>query len=164
MKRRLLASPRLRGSEVQVLRLAGLLFLGLLGVLGIRAYFQNAPNTKPAPMRLPGADSVGTCDPGAFRGMRPRSDDTMTLPRVGFRWIWVPDSAMAATSPGPVKFRVHLVSCDGAHEVTRQVTESRAQVNLREEFPTGRCQWWIEALAPGRPPIRSGRETFLLER
>lgn len=87
----------------------------------------------------------------------------MTPPRIGFRWIWVPDSTMASRPPGPVRFRVHLVSSDGAHEVTRQVTESHTQVNLRDTFPTGECQWWVEALVPGRRPIRSAKETFLLE-
>jgi hypothetical protein len=95
--------------------------------------------------------------------MRPRAGDKMTLPRVGFRWIWSPDSARATVPSTQVKFRVHLVSSDGGHEVTRQSAESRAHVNLRDGFPIGECQWWVEALVPGYPPVRSAKQTFLLE-
>jgi hypothetical protein len=163
MTRKLLALPRLSGGRHTVPRIASLLLLGVLGVLGARAIFQGAPNTKSVPMPPPGTDSLGLSDPGAFHGMRPRADDKMTPPRIGFRWTWTPDSARAAVPLKQVKFRVHLISSDSTHEVTRSVTESQTHVNLRDTFPVGTCQWWVEALVPGHPPVRSGKETFVLE-
>ena len=163
MTRTLFSLPRLRGGRHTVPRVAGLLLLGVLGVLGVRAIYEGAPNTKPMPPPLPGTDSVGVTDPGAFHSMRPRAEDKMTPPRIGFRWSWTADSARAAVPVGQVKFRVHLVSSDGTHEITRSVTDSEAHVNLGDTFPIGKCQWWVEALVPGHPPVRSATETFVLE-
>lgn len=163
MTRKLLSPNRLHGGRHTVPRIAGLLLLGVVGVLGLRAFFQGAPNTKPVPTPPAGGDSLGVSDAGAFHGMRPRADDRMTPPRVGFRWNWTPDSTMGAVPMKQVKFRVHLVSCDGSHEVTRSVNESQTHVNLRDTFPTGTCEWWVEALVPGHPPVRSAKETFVLE-
>jgi hypothetical protein len=153
--------PRLPGRNNQVVRLAVLVVLGILGILGARTLFQGRPNTVPVPPAAPGTDSLGVTNAAAFRGLRPREGDKMTPPRIGFRWTWNPDSARVA--PGPVKFRVHLVSPDGAHEVSRQVSEPKAHVNLRDSFPTGKCEWWVEAIVPGSPPIRSAKQNFLLE-
>jgi hypothetical protein len=163
MMRRILALPRLRGGRHTVPRVAGLVLLGAMGVLGARAFFHGVPNTKPVPAPPPGRDSLGVSDPGAFQGMRPRAKDKMTPPRIGFRWSWTPDSARAAVPLKQVKFRVHLLSSDGVHEVTRSVAESQTHVNLRDTFPIGECQWWVEALVPGYPPVQSAKETFLLE-
>ena len=163
MTRKLLAPLRLGGRRHTVPRIAGLLLLGVLGVLGMRALFQGAPSTESEPMPLPGTDSLGVSEPGAFHGMRPRADDKMTPPRIGFRWSWTPDSARAAVPLKQVKFRVHLVSSDSTQEVTRSVTESQARVNLSDTFPIGKCRWWVEALVPGHPPVRSANETFILE-
>ena len=163
MKRMFLTLPRLRGGRHDVSRVVGLLLLGVLGVFGVRAYLRAAPDTKPVLAPPPGADSLGVSDPGAFRGMRPRADDKMTPPRLGFRWTWIPDTLRAAVPAKQVRFRVHLVSSDGSYEVTRSAAESQAHVNLRDDFPTGTCQWWVEALVPGFPPVRSANETFVLE-
>jgi hypothetical protein len=163
MTRKLLALPRLRGGRHTVPRVAGLILLGVLGALGLRSSFQGAPNTKPVPMPPPGTDSLGVSDPGAFHGMRPRAEDKMTPPRIGFRWSWTPDSARATVPGRQVRFRVHLISSDGTQEVTRSVSESQTHVNLRDTFPFGECQWWVEALVPGHPPVRSAKETFVLE-
>jgi hypothetical protein len=163
MTRKLLALPRLRGGRHTVPRIAGLLLLGVLGALGVRAFFHGAPTTNRAPTPPSGTDSLGVSDPGAFRGMRPRADDKMTPPRIGFRWSWTPDSTRAVVPLKQVKFRVHLVSSDSTHEVMRSVTESQAHVNLSDTFPLGTCQWWVEALVPGHPPVRSATETFVLE-
>jgi hypothetical protein len=95
--------------------------------------------------------------------MRPRPEDKMAPPRLGFRWSFVPDSARATVPSKQVKFRVHLISSDGAHEVTHSVAESQTHVDIRDNFPTGKCQWWVEALVPGYPPVRSVTETFVLE-
>jgi hypothetical protein len=163
MTRRLFTVPRLHGGRHAVPRVAGLALLGVLSVLTVRAFFERAPNTRPAPASPSGMDSLSVSDPGAFQGMRPRAKDKMAPPRIGFRWNWIPDSTRAAVPLKQVKFRVHLVSSDGAHEVTRQVSESQTHVNLRDTFPVGECQWWVEALVPGHPPVRSARETFILE-
>jgi hypothetical protein len=98
----------------------------------------------------------------AHRGGARDDDPDVRVNFVGFRWNWMPDSSRATVSQKQVRFRVHLISSDGIHEVTRQVPESRAHVNLRETFPFGRCRWWVEALVPGHPPVRSAEETFVL--
>jgi hypothetical protein len=132
-------------------------------VLGLRAFLRGEPDSKPVPALPPGTDSLMVSDPGAFQGMRPRAEDRMTPPRIGFRWNWIPDSTRAAVPLKQVKFRVHLISSDGSQEVTRQVNESKVHVNVRDTFPTGTCRWWVEALVPGHPPVRSTTQTFVLE-
>jgi hypothetical protein len=145
------------------LRGAGLVLLGVLGVAVVRALLPGRTAFEATPALTSAADSLAVTDPKAFRSLRPRVGDKMTPPRIGFRWTWVPDSARATVPANQVKFRVHLVSSDGTHEITRQVGDSRVHVNLRDDFPTGDCQWWVEALVPGWPSVCSARETFLLE-
>ncbi len=163
MARRFLLLPRLYGGKHALPRAAGLVLLGVLSVLGVRAYFQGAGNARSVPAPPSGPDSLGVVDPGAFQRMRPRPEDKMALPRVGFRWSYVPDSARATVPSKQVRFRVHLISSDGAHEITQSVADSRTHVNLRDNFPTGKCEWWVEALVPGYPPVRSSTGTFELE-
>jgi hypothetical protein len=163
MTRRLFAPPRLSGGKLQILRAAGLVLAGVLSVLGLRAWIHGTSGDRAEPSPYPSADSLEIIEADAFHGMRPRADDKMTLPRIGFRWTWSPDSARAAIPTAQIKYRVHLVSADGAHEVTRQVSVPEAAMNLRDNFPTGKCEWWVEVLTPGLPPVCSAKETFTLE-
>jgi hypothetical protein len=180
MKRSLSLIRKLPRRDVPARRLAVLLFLGALGLLGFRFVSTQAGHpAKPATPR-PG----GSPTPAAsfFAGLRPRLGDHMTLPRIGFRWAFDPsgkdaqnvtqaslvpsflarpDSAASAMGE-KVRYVLHLLGPGGAPEVTKESSESSLRMNLRKDFPTGECEWWVEAYVPGQPPLVSPKERFVL--
>ena len=111
---------------------------------------------EPAP---PTADTAAALDTVSFSQLRPRLGDHMAPPRIGLRWRFAP----ADSSTREVTFRVHLRGRDGALEITRQTQESHLNVDLGPNYPLGDCEWWVEALRPGLPAVRSRPELFSLQ-
>ena len=94
--------------------------------------------------------------------MRPRAGDRMAPPRLGFRWLYRPDST-GAPPPSDVRFRVHLNGPGGAPQRIVESNTTEATLDLDDSFPLGACSWWIEAIRPGQASLRSQAETFDLQ-
>lgn len=171
--------------DLPVRRLALLVFLGALGFLGVRLASHSAPTAKPSlePEATP-------TNAGTFSELRPRTGDHMALPRIGFRWTFDGQAASpksASTRPGAsknisqasmvprflsgsdssredgaVRYVLHLAGPGGTPEITKESSEPSLRLNLKKDFPTGECEWWIEAFVPGQPPATSPRERFTL--
>lgn len=114
---------------------------------------------KPSPEQAPGIDAASGIDTVAFRQLRPRNGDHMAPPRIGFRWSFPPDSVGA----DGVRFRLHIQGPDGVQEITRETGDTHLNVDLAPSFPLGECEWWVEAIRPGKPGLRSKAERFRLE-
>jgi hypothetical protein len=180
MKRSVSLIRTLPRRDIPARRLATLLFLGTLGLLGIRLLSGPAAHTAKPSAPRPNDAPASTVSP--FAEMRPRPGDHMTLPRIGFRWVFdltgakpqavsqasmVPpflariDSTRGSRQDG-TRFVLHLVGPGGQPEITKESTEPNMRLNLKKDFPTGDCEWWVEAVVSGQPPLVSPRERFIL--
>ncbi len=63
-----------------------------------------------------------------------------------------------------VRYRIHVLGAGGKTEIVTETDQPRVTLNLTAGFPIGECQWWVEALLPGRDPVCSPREKFTLQR
>ncbi len=79
------------------------------------------------------------------------SGDSLRLPNFGSR-------------DPQVRYRVHLLGPGGKTEIVTETDEPRVTLNLTRAFPPGECEWWVEAILPGRAPVASPREKFTLQR
>jgi hypothetical protein len=181
MKRSLSLIRGLPKRDLPARRLAVLLFLGALGFLGARLFPANSGLvSKPS---NPQPDKTPTTS--LFSGLRPKAGDHMTLPRLGFRWSFemtpgsprgvsqasiMPrfrsssDSSNGTGTRGNIRYVLHLVGPGGQPEITKESSEPELRVNLKKDFPPGDCEWWVEALIPGQPPVASEREKFTLSK
>jgi hypothetical protein len=141
-----------------LLAIGGAALVAAAALIGARLL--QPPAAKPPHPAQPAPDSTSArLDTLTFSQLRPREGDHMAPPRIGFRWSFRADSAAGAET----LFRVHLRSVERGVEVTRDTRESSLNVDLAPSYPLGPCEWWVEAIRPGHPVIRSRSESFRLE-
>jgi hypothetical protein len=162
------------------------LFLGVLALLGLKGTLP--PATRQV-TQVPVRPESTAVVPGSFKEMRPRAGDHLAFPRIGFRWAFdgvrawtamrmtnsADQASMMPTLLSPdslggvmtrarqqVRFLLHLVGPGGAPEIRQETTESQVRLNLRNTYPAGEYEWWVEAFLPGMPSVSSPRERFAL--
>jgi len=181
MRNRLVSRLLPRSRAVAAVRWSLLMVLGILSALGVhhagtRLSGQPA-ESAPTPERK--AANLSTL----FSGMRPRQGDRMAPPRIGFRWSFedagaadgvvhasfmpplraTADTTVAMAGKG-IRFLLHILGPGGKPEITKETLTPEVQLSLKEGFPEGECEWWVEALVPGAEPITSPRKKFVLDR
>jgi hypothetical protein len=157
--------------------------LGVLALLGALAFLGVRHSPAPAPVKAPEPSKpVSGVQPfhWALSKLRPRLGDRMTLPRVGFRWSlergdatvaqaslvppFLSDTdSMKAAGTHAVRFLLHLVGPGGKPEIVRETTTQEVRLDLKDGFPVGECEWWVEARMPGGTSVCSDRQRFVLK-
>jgi hypothetical protein len=180
MKRMLGLMQNLPRREFRLRHLGLLVLLGAFATLGIRHASPPTPGTAKAPNPSKPDSSVQPFH-WALSKLRPRVGDRMTLPRIGFRWTFeagggstatqaslVPPflsdtDSMKAAGTEAVRFLLHLVGPGGKPEIVKETTTQEIRLDLKNGFPVGECEWWVEALLPGGNSVCSDRQRFVLK-
>jgi hypothetical protein len=178
MKRMLGLMQNLPRLVLPVRHLGMLVLLGALAVLGIRHFPGPSPLKAPEPSK-----PTSGVQPfhWALSKLRPRLGDRMTLPRIGFRWslegtdgapvsqaslvppFFTHTDSMKAAGSHAVRFLLHLVGPGGKPEIVQETTTQEMRLDLKNGFPVGECEWWVEARMPGGTSVCSDRQRFVLK-